>query len=52
MSTAVERPRVGLAFSGGGFRATAFGLGALRALHDRRVLPDVQSSQELAAAAS
>jgi NTE family protein len=36
------RPRVGLAFSGGGFRATAFGLGALRALHDRGVLPDVQ----------
>jgi predicted acylesterase/phospholipase RssA len=36
------RPRVGLAFSGGGFRATAFGLGALRALHDRGVLPDVR----------
>lgn len=36
------RPRVGLAFSGGGFRATAFGLGALRALHDRGVLPHVQ----------
>jgi NTE family protein len=32
---------VGLALSGGGFRATAFGLGALRALHDRNVLPDV-----------
>lgn len=42
MSAAVERPRVGLAFSGGGFRATAFGLGALRALHDRGVLPDVR----------
>jgi predicted acylesterase/phospholipase RssA len=42
VSTAAERPRVGLAFSGGGFRATAFGLGALRALHDRRVLPDVR----------
>ena len=42
MSTASERPRVGLAISGGGFRATAFGLGALRALHDRTVLPDVR----------
>jgi NTE family protein len=36
-----SRPRVGLALSGGGFRATAFGLGALRALHDRGVLEDV-----------
>ena len=36
-----ERPRIGLALSGGGFRATAFGLGALRALHDRDVLKDV-----------
>lgn len=35
------RPRIGLAFSGGGFRATVFGLGALRALHDRNVLRDV-----------
>jgi NTE family protein len=35
------RPRIGLAFSGGGFRATVFGLGALRALHDRGVLRDV-----------
>ncbi|WP_344496010.1 patatin-like phospholipase family protein [Nonomuraea monospora] len=35
------RPRVGLALSGGGFRATAFGLGALRALHDRGILGDV-----------
>lgn len=34
-------PKVGLAFSGGGFRATAFGLGALRALQDRDVLGDV-----------
>ncbi|SCG58214.1 NTE family protein [Micromonospora echinaurantiaca] len=42
MSTATERPSVGLALSGGGFRATAFGLGALRALHDRGVLPDVR----------
>ena len=33
VSAAVERPRVGLAFSGGGFRATAFGRG---------VLPDVR----------
>ena len=33
---------MGLAFSGGGFRATAFGLGALRGLHDRGVLPDVR----------
>ena len=36
-----SRPRIGLAFSGGGFRATVFGLGALRALHDRGVLRDV-----------
>ena len=35
------RPRIGLALSGGGFRATAFGLGALRALYDRGVLDDV-----------
>ncbi len=42
MNTTAERPRVGLAFSGGGFRATAFGLGALRALHDRGVLPNVR----------
>ncbi len=34
-------PRIGLALSGGGFRATMFGLGALRALHDRGVLGDV-----------
>lgn len=33
--------RVGLALSGGGFRATAFGLGCLRALHDAGVLPKV-----------
>lgn len=31
-------PRVGLALSGGGFRATAFGLGCLRALYDTGVL--------------
>jgi NTE family protein len=30
--------RIGLALSGGGFRATAFGLGALRGLYDRDVL--------------
>jgi NTE family protein len=36
-----SRPRIGLALSGGGFRATVFGLGALRALHDRGVLDDV-----------
>lgn len=30
--------QIGLALSGGGFRATAFGLGALRALHDRDLL--------------
>lgn len=36
-----SKPRVGLAISGGGFRATAFGLGCLRALHDRGVLEHV-----------
>lgn len=35
------KPRIGLAFSGGGFRATAFGLGALRALRDRGLLDDL-----------
>jgi len=34
-------PRIGLALSGGGFRATAFGLGSLRALHDRDLLREV-----------
>jgi predicted acylesterase/phospholipase RssA len=34
-------PSIGLAISGGGFRATAFGLGCLRALHDRGVLDNV-----------
>lgn len=34
--------RIGLAISGGGFRATAFGLGALRALHDRGLLRQVR----------
>lgn len=41
MTSMEGRPKVGVAFSGGGFRATAFGLGALRALHDRDVLRDV-----------
>ncbi|OZD37402.1 hypothetical protein CH252_33150 [Rhodococcus sp. 06-1477-1B] len=35
-------PRIGLALSGGGFRATAFGLGCLRALHDRDLLQHVR----------
>lgn len=39
MSTA---PRIGLALSGGGFRATAFGLGCLRALADRDLLRHVR----------
>lgn len=34
-------PRIGLALSGGGFRATAFGLGCLRALQDRDLLQHV-----------
>lgn len=34
-------PTVGLTLSGGGFRATAFGLGCLRALHDTGVLDKV-----------
>jgi NTE family protein len=34
-------PRIGVAISGGGFRATAFGLGCLRALHDTGLLPGV-----------
>lgn len=42
MSAPIGLPRVGLSFSGGGFRATAFGLGAMRALHDRGVLPEVR----------
>lgn len=36
-----ESPRIGLAFSGGGFRATCFGLGCLRALHNRDLLKHV-----------
>jgi predicted acylesterase/phospholipase RssA len=35
-------PRIGLALSGGGFRATAFGLGCLRALHDLDLLRHVR----------
>jgi NTE family protein len=35
------RRRIGLALSGGGFRAVAFGLGALRALHDHDLLDRV-----------
>lgn len=35
-------PKIGLALSGGGFRATAFGLGCLRALHDRDLLPHLR----------
>jgi NTE family protein len=38
---AMTSPRVGLALSGGGFRATAFGLGCQRALHDTGVLRQV-----------
>lgn len=34
----MTRPRIGVALSGGGFRAAAFGLGCLRALHDRDLL--------------
>ena len=34
-------PRIALALSGGGFRAVCFGLGCLRALHDRDLLRHV-----------
>jgi predicted acylesterase/phospholipase RssA len=37
----MTRPRIGLALSGGGFRATCFGLGCLRALHDQDLLRHV-----------
>jgi predicted acylesterase/phospholipase RssA len=37
-----DSPRIGLALSGGGFRATAFGLGCLRALNDRELLPHIR----------
>jgi predicted acylesterase/phospholipase RssA len=36
-----DDPKIGLAFSGGGFRATCFGLGCLRALNDRDLLKQV-----------
>ncbi len=35
------QPRIGVAISGGGFRATAFGLGCLRALYDTGLLTSV-----------
>lgn len=35
-------PAIGMAISGAGFRACAFGLGCLRALHDRDLLRDIQ----------
>ena len=37
----MRAPRIGLALSGGGFRATCFGLGCLRALNDRDLLRHV-----------
>lgn len=37
-----SKPSIGLALSGGGFRAAAFGLGALRALHDLDLLRHVR----------
>jgi predicted acylesterase/phospholipase RssA len=37
----MKTPRIGLALSGGGFRAVCFGLGCLRALHDRDLLRHV-----------
>lgn len=40
-SMSPEKPRIGLALSGGGFRATAFGLGSMRALHDRGLLNEI-----------
>jgi len=39
---ALNQPRIGLALSGGGFRATAFGLGCLRTLHDHDLLQQVE----------
>jgi NTE family protein len=38
----VSRQDIGLALSGGGFRAAAFHLGCLRGLHDLRLLPRVR----------
>ncbi|MGA2529811.1 MAG: patatin-like phospholipase family protein [Acidimicrobiales bacterium] len=37
----MSKQRIGLALSGGGFRATCFGLGCLRALHDQDLLEQV-----------
>jgi NTE family protein len=42
MDAVSDPPRIGLAVSGGGFRATAFGLGCLRALNDRDLLQHVR----------
>jgi len=42
MSTMTISPSIGLALSGGGFRAMAFGLGCLRALNDRDLLQHVR----------
>jgi NTE family protein len=41
LEVAPMNPRIGVAFSGGGFRATCFGLGCLRALHDKDLLRQV-----------
>ncbi len=38
----MTQPRIGLAISGGGFRAACFGLGCLRALHDQDLLRHVR----------
>lgn len=40
---AMTGPKIGLAISGGGFRATAFGLGCLRALRDRDLLGSLRA---------
>lgn len=40
-ASGMSRPHIGLALSGGGFRATCFGLGCLRALHDQDLLRHV-----------
>ena len=37
-----DRPRIGIALSGGGSRAMAFHLGCLRAMHDRGLLSQVE----------
>ena len=38
---AEARPRLGVSFSGGGNRAAAFAIGVMRALHEKRVLRNV-----------